>query len=356
MFRLICRAHGTGAVINRVGIGTSALPRRALLGLAVLGLGVLLTVPLAPAVSDPPTRGQLTPAAVGSIVRGPADPLVAGGGLLRAGSRSAGPGYTLERALVGQTPRGVQVWVSRTARHRAAIARGAAAAVRELRGLGLAVQWRGYGTPRAGEGIIRISERSAGCVRGTSVVGMTSPYWRILPTGAYLYRAEIALCPMLFRRYPSRDWVATVRHEMGHAMGLGHTNYRYQGSYQLMNAVLQHGVTDYRAGDRRGLRVLAADTRRLKTELPPVGRIARSFWSYGSIHVTGSAVLQYSPATPVTITMTDNGRTSAHTGTRGHQFTLSVPWRGGVHRYCVTASPSRHPAAATPLGCVTWSG
>ncbi len=281
-------------------------------------------------------------------------------------------GFTfLQPTLVGQTPAGFRVWVDRRARHRWAIGSAVSAAVHDLRGLGDNVRYRGYGLPRSTEGVVRVREGSKGCGTDGRTIGVTWAYWKTLDTGKrYVYRADVYLCPKLFRM---ATWATkvTVRHELGHAMGLGHTNYRYLGSYQVMNAVVRSSVIHYRAGDRRGIRTLIANTRVIKTQIPPIGKLDSSTWLAGRIQFTGWALLQYYRSSAVTITLTDNGTEIYRGGTpilradvnlahdiglRTHGFLFSVPWPGGSHTYCVRATSVDHPAASAQLGCVTWRG
>ena len=283
-----------------------------------------------------------------------------------------GRGYTyLQAAMTAETPAGFQVWVNARAAHHWAIASTAAAAVKELHALGINIRWRGYGYPQAAEGVVRINEGSKGCGGDGSTVGMTWTSWESLPSGTnYASGADIYLCPRLFRM---GSWAtqATVRHELGHAMGLGHTNYRYDGSYQVMNASVRPGVTRYRAGDRAGLRQLAANTRAIKSQIPPIGHLdASTFQSDGTIQFRGWAMLRFDKPGPVTVLLTDNGTViySGGTpidrpdvnqredpGTRPHGFQFATPWTGGNHQYCITAESSDYPAASADLGCVTWS-
>jgi hypothetical protein len=188
---------------------------------------------------------------------------------------------------------------------------------------------------------------------------MTWPHWQALTSGAlYMSQADVAACPTLFTRY--HGWVtrAAVRHELGHALGLAHTNYRYRRAYQVMNAGLRNPAGTYQAGDRRGLRMLASRTRTLKTLIPPTGRLTGSSWQDdGSIAFTGWATLRFYRGSAVTVRLTDNGVAVTSTATQGStadRFRLDTPWEGGTHRYCVTAVSTVNQAAVADLGCVTW--
>jgi len=284
---------------------------------------------------------------------------------------SSGRGYTyLQADMIAETPAGFQVWVNARATHHRAIASTAEAAVKELHALGINIRWRGYGYPSAAEGVVRISEGSKGCGGDGSTVGMTWTSWHSLPSGKeYASGADIYLCPRLFGM---GSWAtqATVRHELGHAMGLGHTNYRYDGSYQVMNASVRPGVTRYRPGDRAGLRRLAENTRAIKSQIPPTGHLdASTFQPDDTIQFQGWALLQYDKAGSVTVLLTDNGTViyrggtpierpdvnrNDDPGTRPHGFQFDTPWTGGTHQYCITVESTQHPAASAQLGCVTW--
>ena len=292
-------------------------------------------------------------------------------------SRSSGTysarGYTyLSSSIDGDTPAGFGIWVSPRAKHHWIMARYAASTATALQKLGLRVKYRGYGSPAAKEGVVRVLEGKKGCGNSSSIVGMTWTYWSGLAGGkSYVTQADVYLCPRLFRL---GTWAtqATVGHELGHAMGLGHVTNRYQGSYQLMNPTVSPHVLTYRAGDRAGLTKLARATAAIKADIPPVGKLENSSWtSDGTIEFTGWALLKFAAADPVTIVLTDNGNpvlsegtpivrsdvnASMDPGSRAHGYDFTVPWPGGHHEYCVQAQSARHPAAHAQLGCVTWNG
>jgi len=287
-------------------------------------------------------------------------------------SVSDSSGYTyLASSIVGQTPSGLRLYVSPSAPHHWIIAKYTAATAAALHRLGLGVRYRGYGSPAANEGVVRVREGRKGCGSNSSTVGMTWTYWNSLANGQdYVTHADVYLCPRLFRL---GTWAtqATVGHELGHAMGLGHFAYRYLGSYQLMNPTVRPGVRTYRYGDRRGLLRLARQTAAIKVDLPPFVKLDSStYQSDWTIDFRGGALLKYFRTDPVTISLADNGtvirqvptpilradvNASLDPGTRPHGFDVAVPWTGGQHKYCVRATSVTHPRATAQLGCVTWS-
>jgi len=294
-----------------------------------------------------------------------------------ADSRTSGTysarGYTyLASSIIGETPAGFGIWVSPRAKHHWVMGRYASSTATALSRLGIRIRYRGYGSPAVKEGVVRVLEGKKGCGSNSSTVGMTWTYWSGLPGGkSYVTHADVYLCPRLFRL---GTWAtqATVGHELGHAMGLGHVSNRYQGSYQLMNPTVRPSVRGYRTGDKAGLAKLARATATIRADIPPVGKLdGSSFTSDGNIEFTGWALLKFAASDPVRVSLTDNGQEVLSGGTpvvrsdvnaaldpgaRAHGYDFSVPWPGGHHEYCVRASSATHPAASTQLGCVTWSG
>jgi hypothetical protein len=183
---------------------------------------------------------------------------------------SALPGYSLlTSSLIGETPLGYRMYVQPTGPDARAIAAAAATTAAELRRLGLPVTFAGFGIPAPHEGILTVAEGARGCVGSDRTLAETSASIRTLRRGdAYIFRADVAVCPRLYRQpYSSAVRLGVIRHELGHAMGLAHTNYQFHGSYQLMNAYTHSGVTDYRSGDIAGLRRLAAGAARVHSAL-----------------------------------------------------------------------------------------
>jgi hypothetical protein len=340
-------------------------------GVAVLGaLACAAALAAADSGQRPPVGGVIVSASEAPVSGVAQDVELAAVGVRTATSTYSGYTY-LQPSLIGQTPAGFRIYVDPAARHHWAMGSAASAAAYDLHALGDNVHYRGYGLPRSTEGVVRLREGSKGCGTDGRTIGVTWAYWKTLDSGKrYVYRSDVYLCPKLFSM---ATWATkvTVRHELGHAMGLGHTNYRYLGTYQVMNAVVRSSVIHYRAGDRHGIERLVANTRVIKTQIPPIGKLESSTWVAGRIQFTGWALLQFYRSTAVTITLTDNGTVIYRGGTpilrpdvnlaqdpglRTHGYLFSVPWPGGSHTYCVRAASATYAVASAQLGCVTWHG
>lgn len=91
-----------------------------------------------------------------------------------------------------------------------------------------------------------------------NVLGMTKTKWFgvQLPNGSKVGATRSAVIALdRTDRLPLRgttSWETVVRHELGHAMGLGHV----ANNRQLMATVLPPGIADFQAGDRAGLNKL----------------------------------------------------------------------------------------------------
>jgi hypothetical protein len=199
--------------------------------------------------------------------------LVAAAGLLVGASVAVAPataaapvGYRLsDSRIVGEAPGGFRIYLSPSAPHRAAISPLISATAGNLRSFGLQVTYAGYGRPAHARGIITVSEGSRGCAGGSSVLANTYWYYGAMRGGGYyMYRSDIVICPSRFVRSAAWQRAAIVRHEFGHAMGLGHMNTAYRGLVQIMSSYTHHGVSMYRPGDIAGLRRLAAGAARVR--------------------------------------------------------------------------------------------
>jgi hypothetical protein len=190
-------------------------------------------------------------------------------GVTTSAHATTSPGYVfVNPQLRGEAPHGYNVYISRAAIHHTAIGVYSSTAMRDLRGFGLSLRYMGYGHPAKTQGVITVSESAAGCAGGPTVLATTIWWYASLPKGGvYMYRADIIICPARFAHMPIWQRAAVLRHEFGHAMGLGHMNGVYAGTYQPMNSTTHSNVRSYRAGDAAGLRRLAAGTAAVRAQL-----------------------------------------------------------------------------------------
>ncbi len=342
------------------------LRRSGLLATAVAVAGSLAATLTGPAV----THGEIVRAAAPQPVTAVADSSVATG-LLAAARIPGPPGYVMQTAgIIGETPLGMRVWVDPHTAHHANIARYTQNAVRQWRRLGLKVSYAGYGTPKLTEGVIAVTEGPAGCGPGGQV-GLTWVSWLPLASNKdYVHHSRVVICPGLYR-YPAWQQSATVHHELGHAVGLGHYNGVYRGRTQVMRWQNHGGVANYQAGDLNGLRFLANHGTAVRNSIPPTGKLeATDLVDDTHVSITGWAYLPYAKAAPVKIVVTDNGVvvSSASTtvvradinakvdpGTQHpHGFSVTVPYDGKTHVYSVTAVSPTNPAAKASIGSAEW--
>lgn len=295
---------------------------------------------------------------------------MAAGGLLSARSTSS-YGYVLGvTGLLGETPAGLHVWVRPGTPHHAILARNAKATVAVWQKLGLKATYKGYGTPRLREGVVTVTEGLAGCTGGHA--GMTWHTSMPLPHGtSYMQSARVVICPRLFR-YASWQWSATIRHELGHAAGLGHFDGVYRGSTQVMRSVNHAPVWTFKAGDVNGLRYLASNNTRVRRAIPPRGTLELSTLAGATaVSLKGWAMLTWYRDKPVRIVVTDNGMQIASVDTdvyrpdinrlydpntnHRHGFTIVVPYANTAkHEFCLTAVSTVQASSTAKLGCATW--
>ena len=256
-------------ISKNIGVGIDAsAPARAALG---------ATIPQAPSASPNARRGttlRYRPCWPSGRARTLCVPARGVGfaaaiiGMLIGGVVFASPagattsGYTLLNSqIIGESPTGFKVWSEPAGPHHGSIAKYSSTIASQLHTFGLPVKYAGAGNPVKTRGIITVTEGSRGCSGSTTTLANTYWYYAGVPGGGYyMYRSDIVICAARYARLSSVQRAAALRHEFGHTMGLGHTNYTYNGSVQIMNAYLHSGITTYKTGDIAGLKHLAAGT------------------------------------------------------------------------------------------------
>lgn len=105
--------------------------------------------------------------------------------------------------------------------------------------------------------LLGFADEAALPVLAGDVAGVGGPAWaagadgvRVYVSGSVVLDAATLADPALPDGTPS--WVATLRHEVGHVVGLDHV----ADPTQLMNPEISPGVTTFQAGDRAGLAAL----------------------------------------------------------------------------------------------------
>jgi hypothetical protein len=337
---------------------------------ATLACGAItLTTPAAPA-----DVVIVSPRTAAPVVTVTTEGSTAAGAVVSSRTSGSYGYFTGVSNLLGETPAGLQVWVKGSTPHHANLASNAKATVALWRKLGLKAAYRGYGSPRPREGVVTVTEGLAGCTGGHA--GMTWNTWMPLSRGrVYMRSARVVICPSLYR-YARWQWSATIRHELGHAAGLGHFDGTYRGSTQVMRSVNHAPVASFKAGDVNGLKYLASNNTRVRNAIPPHGRLESALLDLSTLtgglrqmRLTGWAMLDWYRDKPVDIVVIDNGRrvTTVRTtiyrpginrrydpGTRHrHGFSVLLP-SAGTHKVCLTAVSPVDGSARARLGCAYW--
>ncbi len=161
----------------------------------------------------------------------------------------------------------------------------------------------------------------------------------------------------------------TVRHELGHAVGLAHYRWSYQGRLQTMHPT-SFDASAYQAGDAAGLRFLTGTTVlpaapaappapvvSVPPSVDPAGAIDSAVANPFGIIVRGWAVdVDGAGPVPVLVTVDSNptevSADRAHAQRGAHGFAVVWLVAPGVHEVCVTArnTGQGHDVA---LGCRT---
>ncbi|MEO8888591.1 MAG: hypothetical protein ABI429_04780, partial [Jatrophihabitantaceae bacterium] len=152
-------------------------------------------------------------------------------------------GFTLERSdLIGETPAGLHVYVDPNTAQHGALAVAAKSISAELHRIGLPVVYAGYGNPANTDGRIEVTEGSYGCStpsEGAADAVTVSYYGAAAGADVYMSHSRITVCPAFARSAARTPLTSALKHEFGHAMGLGHTAYVYDHHHQIMYPGLQ---------------------------------------------------------------------------------------------------------------------
>lgn len=175
---------------------------------------------------------------------------------------------------------------------------------------------------------------------------------------------QIWINPRAFDRPPS-ELSNTVRHELGHTLGLGHYEYLHEDRVQTMHPTRFDAAT-YESGDRDGLRFVAGkppiDPAAEPPPAPtdPVGAIEAALAGPFGITVRGWAV-DPETASPVTVVVTVDGvptvvvadeeRISVDGRRRPAGYETARPAGAGIHEVCATVRNVGR-GSDTPLGCI----
>ena len=174
---------------------------------------------------------------------------------------------------------------------------------------------------------------------------------------------QIWINPRLFERPPAQ-MENTVRHELGHTLGLAHYEYYHEDKVQTMHPSRFDAPT-YEAGDTKGLRFTAGNppveqTAPQATEaVDPVGFVESVTAGPFGIVLRGWALDPETNA-PIRVTVTVDGvpsdvvaevdRGAVDGDRRGHAFESVQVAGPGPHEVCATARNVGR-GSDTPLGC-----
>jgi hypothetical protein len=281
-------------------------------------------------------------------------------------THASDPGYTLINPMTtGIDPLGVNVRVVASSGARTTLARDVPTVVSDMRRAGLDVRWVGY-QANATTGISIMLAGGSACPSGR--LGTTYPRFAFAYNGRLVQTGGLVqICPAAL----GTPWLLmeTLRHEMGHAVGLAHTNSRLGGRLQTMTPMASSAIVAYGPGDWNGLREIARRTAAAKLMWPAVGRIdaTKRLGSSTQIAISGWAVSPVRPTARQTIWISVNGtyryvgvtavgrpdvnHTYDRTTATPHGYSATINGVRGFNRVCVIARTTI--SAAKTLGCFT---
>lgn len=313
-----------------------------------------------------PGLSRRVAAAVAAVLMALSVTVFAGAG--NASAASSSHGYTMEFHDAGLVAGGLKLYVKPGQTHSKVLAKYAKYAVRQIRKSKVPVTFGGWSKKNVSARAIWVIEVPNGCTRqGGDTIAHASPHYTTTDAGYdAIDGSKIVICTGTFRTNGVTR--AILMHELGHAVGLGHYPKVYRGHLQIMNPQAQTEDVTYQAGDRAGLRRIAATSRRIAQTTPPqakltdmhadsAGTVDASGWAYfapgvgpashpqlrARLLVDDRAVATTAANLPLP-SVQRSLHTSKHPG-----FTLSTQEIYGGHSYCVEVYATG--VKAVPVGC-----
>lgn len=278
--------------------------------------------------------------------------LVALGGDAASAQTTRSPGFVWSGAKAGIAPGGLLVYVKPSSRaHTKMMVTAARKAVAQQRKLRVPIRYAGLArTKPSSSRAVWVQDRPHGCHAIDGTVGLdSSTVESVEYTKAWVrFGGWIRMCRGSLTSMAQARTV--LAHELGHAAGLGHYLRFYKHRLQIMYPG-GPAQMNYQAGDRNGLRAVAAMSRKVAAayaSAPPVGQMGLLMPSPdGSIYANGFGYLPNSPSKHAVVTVYRDGVLVQKVPTsepvtqvekaqhlRAHPgFSFTVPGVAGTHVY-----------------------